>query len=404
MKRIGLLMPEIISPQDYEFLQGVYSQAAASGYDVIVFTGIVNAQHELRYDSYIAGLENIYSLVCMCRLDGIIFAAERFRTSDLIDKIYGYLRQTDVPCVVCGGEHGNVLNAREHDSVYEVTEHLISVHGCRKLFCIAGVPGHISSEERLKGFLDACADNNISVPESSIFYGYFWKDVPEKIGSDIAAGIIEKPDGIVCTSDVMAVSLIDSLKKNGLRVPEDIAVTGFDGSCEASMNEPSVTTVTGRDKQFGSDAVCTLCEMMSGVLPESIAPVPSILPGRSCGCSYEDMIRQNGSPLSIPEHIRRMVRQVIDKRPFIATDFLHRMSDVSTIGELSDSIDEVGLSSVAGTGSISAYAPTGSRKATISATCGSTDSPTECSCCSRKGVARTENASTASPPGSFSPI
>ncbi len=342
MKRIGLLMPEIISPQDYEFLQGVYSQAAAAGYDVIVFTGIVNAQHELRYDSYIAGLENIYSLVCMCRLDGIIFAAERFRTSDLIDKIYGYLRQTDVPCVVCGGEHGNVLNAREHDSVYEVTEHLISVHGCRKLFCIAGVPGHTSSEERLKGFLDACADNNISVPESSIFYGYFWKDVPEKIGSDIAAGIIEKPDGIVCTSDVMAVSLIDSLKKNGLRVPEDIAVTGFDGSCEASMNEPSVTTVTGRDKQFGSDAVCTLCEMMNGIRPESIAPVPSILPGRSCGCSYEDMIRQNGSPLIIPEHIRRMVRQVIDKRPFIATDFIHRMSDVSTIGELSDRIDEVG--------------------------------------------------------------
>ena len=342
MGKIAILMPEIISHQDYELLSGVYSQAKRLGYDLIVLTGVLNSQRELRYDSYIAGLENIYSLVCMCRFDGIIYAAERFRTPELTEKIISYLRQTDAPCIVLGDELKDFtsLYANEYDSVFDLTTHLIKDHGCKKLYCITGVPEHRSSQERLRAFIDACSENGVTVTEDDVFYGYFWKDVPTKIGEDIACGRIEKPDGIVCTSDIMAVALIESLKEHGLRVPEDIAVTGFDGGLEAIMNEPSITTVCGRDKQFGSNAMLTLHNLITGG-SEPIQRCQSIYFGRSCGCSYERIAESNPREGSALSYLKRKFSHMIESRPFIATDHIHSMSRSSTLQELSDSISSV---------------------------------------------------------------
>ncbi len=56
----------------------------------------------------------------------------------------------------------------------------------------------------------------------------------------------------------MAAALCESLTENGVRVPEDICVTGYDGSWDAWMHFPRITTITGRDRQFGEDAVLRL--------------------------------------------------------------------------------------------------------------------------------------------------
>lgn len=101
--RFGLIIPEINSPLDRDLVEGAYEQAKLLGYDLTVYTGIYNCLREYRYDSYISGLENIYTLICMHRLDGIIFAEERFHTQEVIEKINACLVQTDTPCLVLGG-------------------------------------------------------------------------------------------------------------------------------------------------------------------------------------------------------------------------------------------------------------------------------------------------------------
>lgn len=100
--KIGLIIPEIVDPLDYEMLDGVYAQAVKLGYDLIIYTGIFNSQAEFQQDYYTNGLENIYSLISKSNLDGIIFAAERFHNEKLVDKIYDYLTQTNVPCLTPG--------------------------------------------------------------------------------------------------------------------------------------------------------------------------------------------------------------------------------------------------------------------------------------------------------------
>lgn len=336
--RIGLIVPEINSFLDCEFVNGVYEQAKALGYDVIVYTGIFNSIRELRFDSYIAGLENIYTLVCTQKLDGIIFAAERFYSEEVIEKIFGYLGQTDTPCLVLGREHKGYTSmyAEEFSAMYRITEHLAEKHGCRKMYCITGIPGHHSSEERLRGFKEACNKRGLDIDESNIFYGYFWKEIPEQIGRDIASGKFERPDAVVCTSDVMAVSLIRSMTENGVRVPEDVAVTGFDGSWDAFVCEPSVTTVHGRDSQLGAECICRLCKMMTGNDRANTGIKQSIRYGKSCRCSVAD-----NDKFYLEDYVREMVQKKIENHTLIATDIVHHISRANTLDEISLQIDEV---------------------------------------------------------------
>ncbi len=341
--RIGLIVPEINSTLDHDFLDGAFEQAKHLGYDVIVYTGIFNSLRELRFDSYIAGLENIYTLICTHHLDGIIYAAERFHADDVIKKIFDYLSQTDTPCLVLGKEHEkfSFMDAEEFYGIYSITKHLIDEHQCKKLYCITGVPNHKSSLERLRGFQKACADSGIKINQSDVFYGYFWKDVPFQIGRDIADGKIKRPDAIVCASDVMAFSLIQALTEHGIRVPEDIAVTGFDGGLDAVVCKPPITTVQGRDRQFGADSVCHMHEMIAGVKCENICMRQNIRFGQSCGCCAEEVFRKN-TRLDLESSIHNMLQRNIEKHTFIATDFINHIAEASDLTELSVRIDEVG--------------------------------------------------------------
>lgn len=333
--RIGLIVPEINSMLDYDFVDGAYTQAKMLGYDLIVYTGVFNSMRGIQYDAYIAGLENVYTLVCMNELDGIIYAYERYHTQEVIDKISDYVSQTDTPCLVLGGEVPKTqsMEADEYGSMYRITRHMTDEHGCRKLYCLAGVPDHRSSEERLRGFRDACADCGISINDEDIFYGWVWKDVPAKLGQDIANGKIRRPDAVVCCNDVMAISLIDSLTANGIKVPEDVKVTGFDGEVDSLFCKPSLTTMTGRDKEFGADAVCRLCGMINGSTPKQQLFSQRMRFGRSCGCSKES---------EIDPQLFDMILRSREKRQFIATDYIYHTSGTTNEQELSERINEVG--------------------------------------------------------------
>ncbi len=75
----------------------------------------------------------------------------------------------------------------------------------------------------------------------------------------ILSGKLEKPDAVVCGSDIMAVSFTDALIKGGLikgglRVPEDIAVTGFDASMDVYQFNPSITSCKHPNYQLGAEA------------------------------------------------------------------------------------------------------------------------------------------------------
>ena len=340
--RIGVLLPEITDPTDFELLRGIQTQAAALGYDVIVFSGIYNSQTEMLRDDYIKGLENIYTLTGKARLDGILYVAERFHNQATQQQIQQSLMQTDVPCLVLGEECPPFQNLtpRQQESIRHLTRHLIDEHGCKRLYFISGFPNHRSSEEREAGFRQAMHEAGLPVNESDIFYGHFWKDIPRKIGQQIADGTIEKPDGIVCASDAMALAVSQALIENGIRVPEDICVTGYDGSWDAWLSRPKITTVSGRDRQYGEDAVLTLYELMTGIPAGYSTAWQEVCYGESCGCSGK-----NGKAVEslIPErYFQSHILHSLERKQFFTSNLIDRLRSAESLTEWCKEVDQVG--------------------------------------------------------------
>ena len=342
--KIGIIMPEITDPLDYELLDGIYGQAEKLGYDVIVFTGVLNSMSDEKRDYYTEGFENIYSLICKSSLDGLIFAADRFRNEGLIHRIFDYIAQTNIPVLALEYKHDMIpyINAEQHNGAYAMTKHLIEEHGCRKLYCIAGFPDHEPSKERLQGFIDAMNDFGLDVSDNNIFYGYYWRDIPEQIARDIAAGKIECPDGVVCLSDSMAIYFGSELSRNGIEVPDKVKITGYDGMWYSAMHTPIITTVCGRDRQFGETAVCRLYEIMNGKNCEAVGNTQTIRYGTSCGCSYGTAAARSGFLDSLHKKVSKLLFRRFEKKSFLGADFISKMSDAENLSALMDTVDNVG--------------------------------------------------------------
>ncbi|MBQ4466016.1 MAG: substrate-binding domain-containing protein, partial [Oscillospiraceae bacterium] len=342
LRRIGLVIPEIADPLDYELVQGIYDQAAALGMDVIIYAGVLNPMPDSRRDYYTEGFENIYALVCRHRLDGILFAANRFHDDQLRQKIYALFAQTVTPVLTLDfeAEGQACLIAEQHDGAYAMTKHLIEDHGCRKLWCIAGFKDHAPSMERLRGFTDAMHDAGLPIGEDAIHFGNYWRDIPEQLARDILGGKYECPDGVVALSDSMAIYFGDTLRRGGIAVPQQVKVTGYDGMWYSAMHDPITTTVCGREKQLGEAAVCRLYEMMTGQQAQPLGSRQTIRYGTSCGCGYDKVGQQIGLLQGLQQQVAKQLFRGFEKRSFLSADFISRMADAEALEHLTGIIDE----------------------------------------------------------------
>ena len=342
--KIGVLLPEIVDPLDYELLRGIHTEASALGYDVIVYCSIYNSQVELQQDAYTHGLENIFTLLLHHRLDGVIFAADRFHNQELNAKIQDMLTQRGIPCLVLGEERPplQTIYPRQQDAMYRMTMHLIRTHGCKKIYCITGFPEHLPSEERADGYRQAMQEAGLPFSEQEIFYGHFWRDVPQQIGRQIAEGSLPMPDGIVCASDSMAAALCEALIENDISVPEQVAVTGFDGSSDAWLHRPKITTVIGRDLQLGADAVRKLYGIITGREISPSALKQEICFGDSCGCTPERIGRKTIDAYVLEHYFRYHIRQTIWHKQFYASDLINKMRNQNGLYKWIEAADQVG--------------------------------------------------------------
>ncbi len=342
--KIGVLLPEIVDPLDYELLRGIHTEARALGCDVIVYCSVYNSQVELQQDAYTHGLENIFTLLMQHRLDGVIFAADRFHNQELNAEIQKMLAARGVPCLVLGEERPPLqsIYPRQQDAMYSMTRHLIDAHGCKKIYCITGFPDHRPSAERTAGYRQAMQEAGLPYSEQEIFYGHFWRDVPQQIGRQIAEGSLPMPDGIVCASDCMAAALCEALTENGIAVPEQIAVTGFDGSADAWLHRPKITTVTGRDLQLGADAVRTLCGIITGQELPASGIAQEIRCGESCGCQPEQIGGNTIDAYVLEHYFRHHIRHTIWHKQFYASDLINKMRNQNGLNKWIEAVDQVG--------------------------------------------------------------
>ena len=170
----------------------------------------------------------------------------------------------------------------------ELTHHLIEVHGYRRIAFING-PDIWSIHERYRGYADALAEQGLSLDPNLVTPPRGWVEaekgaVPLLIderrlrpGTDFEA--------IVASNDAIALNVLSDLQNRGVRVPADVAVSGFDGDSRASCATPPLTTMELPAYEIGRQAAEIVLAQLAGEPAPQRTLVPTkMMIRQSCGC------------------------------------------------------------------------------------------------------------------------
>lgn len=237
-------------------------------------------------ENVIFGETEIFNLINYDMLDGIIVLGDSIIDEKAIYRIAERAKEHGIPTVnVNDPEHRLDINVLLSDktAMEFVMQHLVEDHGFTKINFIGGFPGNLQTEERLAAYKKILTAHNIPVEEKRIAYGEFWKKAADCTEDFIKDGDI--PQAIVCASDTMAFFCMDRLKEHGLKIPDDIVVTGFDGIKDCEIYTPTLTTVRRAFYESGTAAVNALEDTFDGrEVPEEIEVNSVLVKHQSCGC------------------------------------------------------------------------------------------------------------------------
>lgn len=286
-KAIAIIFSDFKNDYNDGYIIGIQNQANAYGYRTFTFS--MPQTSEL----YTNSEEWVYELIDYDRYDGIIFVEHTFSThKSLIPPIERSLRENcRCPVVVIGESNTlpNVIGMENRRNFEKVVEHLITVHDCRSIYCLGGEKS--IADERIDAFIRVMKRHELPCGEENLLYGGYWISGAEALAKDIAYGTVEKPDAIACLNDEIAYALIKQLFFVGLRVPEDILVTGFDDSSYASNSAVSITTYTADTPFCGQRAVTLLHSLITGNEIEQIKQKKHcVITGDSCGCGRKSRL------------------------------------------------------------------------------------------------------------------
>ena len=275
-------------------VEGVRQKCAADDIDLLVFSNLMTrpelGSERVMPENVMRGEIEIYSLINYDVIDGMIILGDSMINDDVTRDIAEKAKEHNVPIVNVNNPENpleyNVLLS-DKTAMELVVTHLIEEHGLKKINFIGGFPGNFQTEERLAAYKKALEDHGIPFDEKRVAYGCFWKKAQECTAEFLDSGDI--PEAIVCASDTMAFFCMDEIKSRGLRIPEDIAVTGFDGVADCERYRPTLTSVRRAFLPAGIEAVSVLEKVWSGEkVPQTTEVEAELVINESCGCVVKE--------------------------------------------------------------------------------------------------------------------
>ena len=249
-KIVLILMSTIVNPFLAKVVKGIEDASAELGYH----TMICNTYDDSERD-------NLYlNLIKKKLADGAIIIGSNLKPQELRKTI------GQIPIVQCSEYVVDIgipyVTIDNKAAAYDATEHLIK-KGRRKIAHMTVENNLISSKLRLEGYRQALEDNGISFDPSLVIKGnYGFRNACSVMTEFFKSG--KNCDGLFAISDRMAAGAIKSAFSAGLRVPEDIAVVGFDNIDVGYISDPQITTVSQNEHEMGTAAMNVLARMISG--------------------------------------------------------------------------------------------------------------------------------------------
>jgi LacI family transcriptional regulator len=270
---IGLLLPDLFGEFFSEVIRGADQTAQQLHYHLVVSSSHANS----------AELEAALRMM-RGRVDGLIVMSPNIEAHQLRTNLPHTLPVVLLNCIVSDDDFDS-LNVDNDGGAYTMVRHLID-HGHRRIAIIKGSEGNFEAAERLRGYRRALEHGGADKDESLEIQGAF----SEASGYDavrIVLALPRRPTAIFASNDAMAIGALSGLRDAGLRVPDDMALAGFDDIPIAQYLTPALTSVHVSISDLGIHAIRRLMhavhEKNAHVRQHAVLTTTLAL-RESCGC------------------------------------------------------------------------------------------------------------------------
>jgi LacI family transcriptional regulator len=271
---IGLLLPDLFGEFFSEVLRGSDQTAQQSHYHLVVSSSH-NNKEEIR-----AALTMMRG-----RVDGLVIMSPHIDAETLNEDLPRSLPVVLLNCYVESSGFDS-LNIDNYGGAYAMVRHQLG-HGHHRIAVIKGIEKNFDAAERLRGYRKALEEGGVSPDPQLEFAGNF----TEASGYDAVKSILRlstRPTAIFACNDSMAIGALSALRDHGIRVPEEIAIAGFDDIPIASYLTPTLTSVQVSIHNLGVRAIETAIHAVrnkNAHRKQQMLLHTKLSLRQSCGCS-----------------------------------------------------------------------------------------------------------------------
>ncbi len=290
---IAVLTAGIDEEYQQNIIKGINEYAGEKNINIFYFTAYGGVLANSNYDK---GEYNIFNLVNYSRFDGIIFMDNTIGALDVRKKVSEQIKNANIPAVVFDSESNPEfynIKVDNFKAMEDVIKHVIKEHGAKKINYVSGPMENPESRQRYEAYKSVLSENGIEFEKERVYFGEFRSIDGIHAANEILDSDLEFPDAIICANDAMALTVIITLEKHGLKIPDDVIVTGFDNISAARYFCPELTTVDRPLKLLGRKA----CEIIQSVYNgEDIQKNHTVFTNpvfsESCGCGSQDFFQE----------------------------------------------------------------------------------------------------------------
>jgi DNA-binding LacI/PurR family transcriptional regulator len=265
---LGVIVRNIDDPFFSEILQGI--EEVAQAHDYSLFMAASRHDHKIEKSILRAMVER--------RVEGVIICSTPVSTEQSRQ-----LTSYGVPIVVVNNQAAEAYRYSiyhdDRDGSQSVTDHLLEL-GHRDIAYLGNADAGRSTQDRLIGYQQALQAARVVINPEFVHQVHGGKPENGLAATDYFLALPHRPTAIVCYNDMLALGVLQGLRTNGLRVPEDISVTGFDNIFFSGYTDPPLTTFDQPKRFIGAEAARLVLELLDAGGTEGAQPEIHMLKGR----------------------------------------------------------------------------------------------------------------------------
>lgn len=282
-KVIGLCIANLREEDSMKNLELIHQYAYENNYGVLTFFPCM----ELDESANEYSIENLY-MINYDAIDALIIDAFKITNATIVRKLVAAANAHGVLTVVINAASDEAVSvvSTVENAFEKIVRHIITDHGCKKIDFVAGYKNKWNTSMLMDIYKTALFDNGIEYDESRVAYGEY----SGKVAEDAIAGLLDKdiPDALVCANDLMAFIACRMLEDRGLKVPEDVIVTGIDGSILSEYRKPILTTCRKNMAGICKKAIGLIKDKFEGKNLSFLYTVDAeAIFAESCGCEKD---------------------------------------------------------------------------------------------------------------------